>query len=760
MKKLILSLTFLFLVRLAFAVEGMWLPLLLGLLNETEMKSLGMKMTAEDIYSVNKGSLKDAIVHFGGGCTAEVISDKGLLLTNHHCGFGEIQSHSTLEHNYLEDGFWAKTLKDELPNPGLTATFISRIEDVTAAALAGVTEDMDKKTRQSTVDKNIEAIKAAAKKEAWEESMVRPFFAGNQYFMFVTVTYKDVRLVGAPPSSIGKFGADTDNWVWPRHTGDFSIFRIYADKDNRPAEYATTNVPLKPKHFLPISLDGVAEGDFTLVFGFPGRTNEYLPSYAISQLAEVLDPARIAVRDKTLAIWDGAMRSDAQVKMQYADKQAGLANSWKKWKGEVLGLRKTGAVKKKQAYEADFKNLAALDPKFAKYQKLLPEFEQLYRDITTYSEAKAYYDEIMGGNIEILRAANRFVGLVKAKDKNGEAGYMDEKKKLQDGLGDFYKDYRPEIDQRVVAALMELLVKKLGKEYQSDLLATMLSNAGGSYEKMAENLFKNSFLTNQAAAVAILDKPMEEALKAIANDPACQLINSLRDVYSAKITPKYNEYNDRIEALQNTYMRAQMEVFPKKKFYPDANSTIRCSYGQVQGYKPQDAVAYSPQTYLDGVMEKYVPGDYEFDVPARLRELYEKKDYGQYGENGKLPVAFIGSNHTTGGNSGSPAIDAHGNLIGLNFDRVWEGTMSDYNYDPSICRNIMVDARYVLFIVDKYAGATNLIKEMKLVHPKKGGTTPTKATPKAKPQNKADKMNKKSEAPAKSLKAVPKAEEE
>ncbi|MCC6724201.1 MAG: S46 family peptidase [Saprospiraceae bacterium] len=727
MKKLILSLTLVFAVRLVFAVEGMWLPLLLGMLNETEMKSLGMKMTAEDVYSVNKGSLKDAIVQFGGGCTAEVISDKGLLLTNHHCGFGQIQSHSTLEHNYLEDGFWAKTLKDELPNPGLTAMFISRIEDVTAAALAGVTEDMDQKTRQSTVDKNLENFKATVKKEAWEDLLIRPFFAGNQYFMFVTVTYKDVRLVGTPPSSIGKFGADTDNWVWPRHTGDFSIFRIYADKDNRPAEYSEANVPLKPKHFLPISLDGVAEGDFTLIFGFPGRTNEYLPSYAISQLADVLDPARISVRDKTLAIWDGAMRADAQVKIQYASKQAGLANSWKKWKGEVLGLRKTGAVKKKQSYESDFKKLVATDAKFTKYLKLLPEFEQLYRDITPYAEAKAYYDEIMGGNIEIYRAANRFLGLVRANDKSGEPGFLEEKKKVQDGLTDFYKDYRPEIDQRVFAVLMELLSKKLSKEFQTEMLTPFLDQAGGSYEKLAEYLFKNSFLTNQSAASVVLGKPTGEAVKAILDDPICQLLNSLRDVYNLKVSPKYNEYNDRIELLQNTYMRAQMEVFPNKKFYPDANSTMRCSYGQVQGYKPQDAVSYSPQTYLDGVIEKYVPGDYEFDVPARLRELYEQKDYGQYGENGKLPVAFIGSNHTTGGNSGSPSIDANGNLIGLNFDRAWEGTMSDYNYDPSICRNIMVDARYVLFIVDKFAGATRLIQEMKLVHPKKEGSTPAKS---------------------------------
>ncbi len=733
MKKLILSLSFLLVTRLVFAVEGMWLPLLLGLLNETEMKSLGMKMSAEDIYSVNKGSLKDAIVHFGGGCTAEVISGQGLLLTNHHCGFGQIQSHSTLEHNYLEDGFWAKTLKDELPNPGLTATFISRIEDVTTAALAGVTDDMDKKTRQSAIDKNLDAIKKAAKMETWEEAMIRPFFAGNQYFMFITVTYKDVRLVGTPPSSIGKFGADTDNWVWPRHTGDFSIFRIYADKNNRPAEYSAENVPLKPKHFLPISLDGVAEGDFTMVFGFPGRTNEYLPSYAISQIANVLDPARIMVRDKTLAIWDGGMRADAQIKIQYASKQASLANAWKKWKGEVLGLRKTGAVKKKEKYEAEFQKIVTIDPKFAKYQGLLKEFEQLYRDITPYAEAKAYFDEILGGNVEIFRMASRFVAMNRANDKNGEAGYFDEKKKVQDGLAAFYKDYRPEMDQRVLAAQMEVLIKKLSKEYQSDLLTTLLANAGGSYEKLAADLFKNSFLTNEAAAKAVLDKSLEEGMKAIVADPVCQLLNSLRDVYNAKVTPKYNEYNDRIETLQATYMRAQMEVFPNKKFYPDANSTMRVSYGQVQGYQPQDAVAYSPQTYLEGVMEKYVPGDYEFDVPARLRELYEKKDYGQYGENGKLPVCFLGSNHTTGGNSGSPAIDAHGNLIGLNFDRVWEGTMSDYNYDVSICRNIMVDTRYVLFIVDKYAGATRLIQEMKLVHPKKNPTSVPKTEKQTKP---------------------------
>lgn len=357
MKKFILSFCLILLTRFAiFAGEGMWIPLLLSMLNETEMQSMGMKMSAEDIYSVNKGSLKDAIVHFNGGCTAEIISGSGLILTNHHCGYRQIQSHSSLEHNYLEDGFWAMNRREELPNQGTTATLIARIEDVTEAALTGVTEEMDSRTRQSTIDKNLNDIKANAQIEEWQGVMIRPFYHGNQYFMFVTETFKDVRLVGAPPSSIGKFGADTDNWVWPRHTGDFSIFRIYADKNNRPAEYAETNVPYTPKHFLPISLDGVQDGDFTLVFGFPGRTNEYLPAMAVEQIRDVLDPAKISVRDRTLNIYNAEMRADPEVKIQYASRQSGLSNAWKKWQGEILGLRSSGAVEKKKAGRRISKN--------------------------------------------------------------------------------------------------------------------------------------------------------------------------------------------------------------------------------------------------------------------------------------------------------------------------------------------------------------------------------------------------------------------
>jgi peptidase S46-like protein len=733
MKKLILSLSFIFLLRItAFAVDGMWIPLLLSLLNETEMQSMGMKMTAKDIYSVNKGSLKDAIVQFNGGCTASIISQKGLLLTNHHCGFGQIQAHSSLEHNYLEDGFWAKTMKDELPNPGVTVTLISRIEDVTEAALKGVTEGMDKRTRQSAIDKNLDEIKKTAAKAAHEDVMIRPFFKGNQYFMFVTVTYRDIRLVGAPPSSIGKFGADTDNWVWPRHTGDFSMFRIYAGKDNLPAGYSEDNKPYKPKHFLPISIDGVADGDFTLIFGFPGRTNEYLPATAIRQIADVRDPIKISVRDKTLAIWDGAMRADAEVRIQYASKQAGLANGWKKWQGEVLGLTRTHAVQKKLDYEKEFKKIVAVNPAFAKYGGLLDEFTRLYSEIEPYAGAKDYYDEITFRNVELLRIASQVNRLPGYYENGGEEGFDNFVNRLRPYLENIYKNYRPGIDQKVFAALMEMMAEKVAPEYLPPDFGQMLAAHGGSYEKWAAQAFENSWLTQWDVALTTLGKPSSEVLDAIQNDPVCQLAKAFTATYNEKVAAKYNELNEQIEALMQTYMKAQMEVFSSQRFYPDANGTMRCSYGRVQGYKPRDAVAYFTKTYLGGVMEKYVPGDYEFDVPEKLRQLYADKDFGVYAENGRMPVCFIGSNHTTGGNSGSPAIDANGNLTGLNFDRVWEGTMSDYNFDESICRNIMVDIRYVLFLVDKYAGAGNLVKEMKLVRPKTA--TAKKQKPKENPR--------------------------
>jgi hypothetical protein len=726
MKRIILSL--LLTLTSSFAVfagggEGMWLPHLLQQLNEAEMRSLGMKMSIEDIYSVNKGSLKDAIVRFGGGCTGEIISSQGLLLTNHHCGYGQIQRHTTLDNNYLEEGFWAGSREEELPNPGLTAMFIDRIEDVTSAILGNISKDATSEEREAQINRNIEAFRANVKIKDYEEVMIRPFFHGNQYIMFVTVTYRDVRLVGAPPSSIGKFGADTDNWEWPRHTGDFSLFRVYADGNNLPADYSPDNQPLEPKHFLPISLDGVEEGDFTMIFGFPGRTNEYLPAVAVEQIVDVLNPAKIGIRDRALKIMDQAMRADKQVKIQYASKFASIANYWKKWIGESEGLKLTKGIEKKRDLEKAFMtriNKSKGEWK-DKYGNLLSDFDALYAEIAPYSLSLDYYSEVFGRNVELFRIAGYMDRLVKAYENNGQAGYDDFKGRLSSYLDGFYKNYNAGIDQKVFMALVELFVDGVPlKEGSEPVRAFMLKRSVPDYLSTAGLIYENSAFISPEAVEALFALPAEEAVAKIKEDMAYEFGMGLKEVFDEKITAEYQRLDAQIREKQRIYMKALMDVFPNKRFYPDANSTMRITYGQVEGYQPMEGDRHHHSTYLSGVIEKYVPGDYEFDVPQKLIELYQKKDYGQYAtEDGKMPVCFLGSNHTTGGNSGSPAIDAYGNLIGLNFDRVWEGTMSDYNYDRSICRNIMVDARYVLFIIDKYAGAGHLINEMKLVNPKK-----------------------------------------
>lgn len=703
------------------AGEGMWIPLLLQSMNEGEMHSMGLKLKASDIYDVNKGSLKDAIVSFGGFCTSEIISPNGLLLTNHHCGYGQIQSHSTLENNFLLNGFWAKNYAEEKPNPGLTATLIVRIEDVTAAVLAGVGEGLSPKDRQSLIDKNLNAVLAGVKKEEWEGAMIRPFYKGNQYFLFVTVTYRDVRLVGTPPDAIGKFGADTDNWVWPRHTGDFSLFRIYAGPDNKPADYSPNNVPYKPKHFLPISMDGVTDGDFTMVFGFPGRTDEYLSSHAVKQTMEVLDPTRIAVRDRALAVIGRYMRQDPLARIQYAAKQARIANAWKKWQGEVLGLKFTNALQKKKDYEMEF--TSRLDKNAAlknQYGNLLPQLETLYRELEPQALITEYYREVLGGaNIETWRITAAMRNLVRTFDNQGEAGYRNALKKSWPDLEALYKDYRTEVEREIMASLLDLYFPSVPASYTDGYPREQLNMDKGDFTALVNRLFSATKITQPESLKQLLDGPPAEAVNTLREDPMVKFFTVLVDAYANQCSPVFNELNGKIEDLNRQYMAAQMAVFKEKKFYPDANGTLRITYGKVEPYRPRDGVQYFTKTYLNGIMEKYIPGDYEFDVPEKLRTLHATKDYGPYAENGDVPVCFIGSNHTTGGNSGSPALDAYGNLIGLNFDRVWEGTMSDINYDIRLCRNIMVDARYILFIIDKYAGAGHLVQEMKLVHPKK-----------------------------------------
>ena len=697
-----------------FAEEGMWLPQLLQSLNEKEMKRMGMKINASDIYNISKGSLKDAIVSFGGFCTAEVISDKGLLLTNHHCGFDAIQNHSSVQNNYIRDGFWAYNNGQELKNPGLFATFIIRIDDVTKAVLAGVTNSLNEKERQSLVDKNLAALKTSSKKESYQDILIRPFFDANKYYLFVTETYKDVRLVGAPPSSIGNYGKDTDNWMWPRHTGDFSMFRIYADKNNKPAEYAADNVPYKPKRALNISLDGVKEGDFTMVFGFPGRTNEYLHSSAIEQTVRVSDPAKIGIRTKALAVIDGFMRKDEEIKIQYAAKYASISNAWKKWQGEVLGLTKTNAVAKRIEYEGNFEKIVLSKPEFnLAYIDLLKNLKQAYTDIEPFGYARDYYNEIIP-RVELWGIAADMNSLLTAYAKD-EAAYNKRKTEVLTKLEETFKEYNATVDKKLFEALMEMYVTDQKDDYISPSLKSMLAEKGKSYTALSDAVYSQSLFTSFDKIKKLLSGSTDEAVAAIKADIAGKLYTDILKTYVSNVSPQLNAMQLNINSLQRNYMQAQMDVFTNKAFYPDANSTLRVTYGNVKNYQPRDGVKYEFQSYMDGVMEKYVPGDYEFDLPKKMIDLYNKKDFGRWGVNGRQPVCFIAANHTTGGNSGSPALDAYGNLVGLNFDRVWEGTMSDINYDPSICRNIMVDVRYVMFIIDKYAEAKNLIAEMKFV---------------------------------------------
>lgn len=714
LKNLILSICFILTSNALTAGEGMWLPLFLKALNENEMQSMGMKISAEDIYSVNQGSLKDAIAHFGGFCTSEVISDNGLLLTNHHCGYSNIQSHSSIDNNLLKDGFWAKNHSEEKPNPGLYAMFIDRIEDISEVILAGVKDGMPNSESQSIIQTNINDYKGKFRLAQYSDIIVRPFYNGNQYFAFFTTKYNDVRLVGTPPESIGKYGSDTDNWVWPRHTGDFSLFRIYAGPNNEPADYNENNKPYTPKHSLPISLDGVEEGDFTMVFGFPGRTNQYLPSIAVSEIIEKQNPAKIKIRDTALKIMDKKMRSDEETRIKYASKYARIANYWKKWIGESLGLQKTNAVDKKKTLEAEF---LARAQKTGKYVNIITEFEENYKAISDVALVLDYYSEIGSRNIEILGLINNVKRLINDYEENGEEGFYSFKERITPYLENFYKNYDAEIDKEVTTALMNIYMEDIDKEFFPHAL-NILEIMGR--DDIADRIFENTNFSDGAKAMEVINMEPAAAVAAIKKDAAYLFSEDWRKIISQKVNPIHTKYKSKIDSLQKVYMKAQMELFPEKRFFPDANSTMRVSYGQVEGFSPADGMCYNPLTYLNGLVAKYVPGDYEFDLPTKMLELYESKDYGDYKDHtGEVPVCFLGSNHTTGGNSGSPAIDAYGNLVGLNFDRVWEGTMSDINYDLSLCRNIMVDTRYVLFVIDKFAGASHLIDEMKLVHPKK-----------------------------------------
>ena len=652
------------------ADEGMWLPSEI-LKKIKDIQSQGFKLSAEDIYSVNQSSLKDAVVRFGSGCTGELISSEGLLITNHHCGFGQIQAHSSVEHDYLRDGFWAMSREEELPNPGLTVSFLEYMIDVTDQVLKGYKSKMTEEKRIALVEKNSKKIEEnAVKGKKGLVANVKPIYYGNQYFLFVYKVYTDVRLVGAPPSSIGKFGGDTDNWMWPRHTGDFSVFRVYAGEDNEPAEYSPNNVPLRPKKFFKINAKGISEGDFTMVYGFPGTTREYLFSDAVKNTALVSNPHKIALRTLRLDIQKREMDKDQAVRIKYASKQARVANAWKKWQGEAKGIIRLNAIGKKQAFEAQFDKWAEDKPEYA---GIVERFKELYALIEELQLVQDYQSEALNA-VELVTFAGK--------------GQPD--KDL------FYKDYYMPIDKASFIALYQAYDKNIADNYKSPYFKEQLQKFG-SVEAWADALFTET--PNLAMAA--------------------EIYRQTNAYYQENIAPTLEAVNKEITLLYRTYMKGMMEYNEVtqggKVFYPDANSTLRVTYGLVKGYSPADAVYYTPVSSLEGIIQKDNPDIYDYNIPQKLRDLYAAKDYGRWEVNGSVPVAFIATNHTSGGNSGSPVLDAEGNLIGVNFDRVWEGTMSDVVYDAEICRNISLDIRYALFVMDKLAGAGHLLKEMEIL---------------------------------------------
>lgn len=701
----------------ALADEGMWIPVLIEKYNIKLMQENGFKLTAEDIYSINKASMKDAVVLFGGGCTGEFISDKGLIITNHHCGYGQIQNHSTLEHDYLTNGFWAASNAEELANPGLSVTILKYMEDVTEKVLKGVTDDMDSEKRQAVINANITAINEEARKGTHYLSAVRPFFLGNQYFLIVNEVFRDVRLVGAPPSAIGKFGGDTDNWVWPRHTGDFSLFRVYADKENKPAAYSAANVPYRPAYHFPVSLAGVKEGDFTMVFGYPGRTQEYAPSYHIRMLKDVIYPKQVEIRGKKISIMDQEMAKDPLVRLKYTGKSTGLANGWKKSIGEIQSLDKMNGIARKEAFEKEFTNWVSADPVRTRlYGKILEEYAGIYETYSHNNLINVYTNEVFGSaGVEpagLAGAFRRVVEMSEKKDPSLKPDLDKELQRLQGYADNYFRNFDINVSKRLFVAVMDLYGKNIEPGWQTDAYKELAASYRGNFEAAAEKLFAKSIFADEAKVKELI-KNFDP--KKVEKDPFYKMAVSASGLIESRIRGEMIAADNRLTELNKLYMTAQMEQGAGRVFYPDANSTLRLAYGKVMGYDSRDAVYHKHQTYLSGVIEKDNPEIYDYDVPDRLRELYEKKDFGRYAVNGDVPVCFIANNHTTGGNSGSPVLNAEGHLIGVNFDRAWEGVASDIMYNPKQSRNISLDIRYALFIIDKFAGAGYLIDEMTLV---------------------------------------------
>ena len=694
------------------ADEGMWLLPYLQKLNIKEMKAKGLKLSADQIYNVNGNSLKDAIVIFGGGCTGEIVSANGLVFTNHHCGYGSIQRLSSVEHDYLENGFWAMNYNEELPCPGMSVTFIRSIEDVSDQILPKLNDSMSEEQRQQCVDSLSKAItKAALPENSTKEAFIESFFGGNQYLMFIVERYKDIRLVGTPPSSIGKFGGDTDNWMWPRHTGDFSIFRVYSDKEGKPAAYSKDNVPYSTPTHLKISLKGVKPGDFTMIMGFPGSTERYMTSYEIDHVLNISNPNRIFIRGERQKLMMEDMVASEKVRLQYANKYAGSSNYWKNSIGESRGLRKLGVKGQKEALEARFRAWVNEDPvRQQKYGNALDLIKESIHELNPILNYYQYISEALIRGTEIITFAKMADVLLVDSLPNGlDTAVV---AKYLKGVSNIYKDYNTPTDRKIAKRMIRIVYDSLSKEERPDIFNVIDSLYAGNVERYVDDLFDNSLFASQERFETFLKNPSADQLK---NDPAYLLSKSVSRAYS-RDDKRVRELNIQYARGHRLYVAGLMEMMPDHKFYPDANFTIRLTYGQVLPYRPADGVIYDYYTTLEGVIAKEDPSNpLEFTVPDKLKELFKNKDYGQYAEDGTVRVGFLTNNDITGGNSGSPVLNAKGELVGLAFDGNWEAMSGDVAFEPELQRTICVDIRYVLFVIEKYAGATRLIDELTLV---------------------------------------------
>ena len=715
MKKLF-ALLLILVVSFGFKVkadEGMWLLPLIEKLNMGKMTALGLKLSAEDIYSLNKVCVKDAVVIFGGGCTAEIVSSQGLVLTNHHCGYGSIQAHSSVDHDYLRDGFWAMTKEEELPNPNLSVTFLIRIEDVTSQVFANVKQGMSETDRAAAVTEARQSIEKKATEGNNYRAQVGSFYGGNYFYLLVYERYTDVRLVGTPPSSIGKFGFDTDNWEWPRHTGDFSVFRVYSGPDGKPAPYAKENIPLKPKHFLPVSIKDKNKGDFAMILGYPGRTNRYMTSYEVNELLLIVHPDRIKIRGIKQDIWMKDMMADQKVNIQYSAKYSGSSNYWKYSIGQKASLEKLNVKAKKEEIENEFNKWVVATPeRKAKYGDALSMIKNAIEGRAEYYNALQYINECNQG-CELFSLNRGVAGLVTAltaKDNQKISNAVDQIKK---NSADFFKDYNPSTDNKSMKAMLKLYRADVPAKFLPDYYVNVIDKKyKGNNDKFVDDLFAKSLFATQDKLNAFISNPVLKTLEA---DPVYLATTSIYRT-SQDISKALSQFDAALATGKRLWIAALMEMSPEKTQYPDANSTMRLSYGTVQDYDPRDAVTYKYFTTLQGVVDKYKPGDYEFDLPKRLIDLNNKKEYGRYGSSkGYMPVCFLTTNDITGGNSGSPVMNGNGELIGLAFDGNWESMSGDIAYEPELQRTIVVDIRYVLWIMDVYSGAKHLVDEMTIV---------------------------------------------